>query len=202
MIVGHIPPTLDHFSFKAEWLDQFVVAYTQVIDQYADVVAAQLFAHLHQDTFRFMPSNRVEYPIFLVGAVSPIFENNPSFRVWSYKGAQLLDFTVYGAELDRHGPQDSLEFEERYSARSAYGLESLAADEWRTKVATPLLHNDSLWLRYIDNLWLRTSGKERAGFLGSRDFRIRAACAFEHLQSISFLECVESHNHTGDALHA
>ena len=53
-------------------------------------------------------------PLFITSAMTPIFQNNPSFRVWDWDPAPanaaddtLLDYTVYTAALDRNGPQRS-----------------------------------------------------------------------------------------------
>lgn len=60
-----------------------------------------------QDTFRLPPpSARLQQPIFVSGGVSPVFENNPTFRVWKHRGGELLDFTVHRARLNHSGPQE------------------------------------------------------------------------------------------------
>ncbi len=42
-----------------------------------------------------------EVPLFVVGAISPLFGNNPSFTTWIYDQDtyDLLDFTVHGSNI-------------------------------------------------------------------------------------------------------
>jgi len=190
LIVGHIPPALNNYDFSAQWREEYVAAYMSLVDRHAHVVAGQLFGHLHLDAVRLMPSARVHLPIFVSGGISPVFENNPSFRVWKYKGAELLDYAVYGAMLDRHRPQQRLVFSRKYQALEAYGLRSLAAAEWRSKVAAPLLQNDTLWEQYLDALWQRYRGELHDRSLASKAFRVRSYCAALHAALRDFDACV------------
>ena len=138
LVVGHIPPTQDHYAFEPLWEPRFVDAYLQIVGEFDDVIAAQLYGHTHCDTFRLMPRFSAApaaapaaaavsstQPLFITSAMTPIFQNNPSFRVWDWDPAPvkaaddtLLDYTVYTAALDRNGPQrltgGALVFEPQY----------------------------------------------------------------------------------------
>ena len=46
-IAGHIPPTLDQFSFIEMWEGRFAERYFAIVDKYKDIVTAQLYGHVH-----------------------------------------------------------------------------------------------------------------------------------------------------------
>mmetsp|Transcript_90499 Transcript_90499/g.158170 ORF Transcript_90499/g.158170 Transcript_90499/m.158170 type:complete len:594 (-) Transcript_90499:129-1910(-) len=190
IIAGHIPPTIDQYSFEHMWSARFVDRYLKIVTRYAFVVAAQVFAHLHASTFRLLPSMQHELPLFVTSAVSPVYGNNPSFRVWRYEGCYLMDYTDYSAELRHDGPQSHLDFQAHSSARQLYGLRSLAAEEWRTKVAEQIRQNDTVWRRYLRELWACTSCTKLQTSLDSRTFRMKSACAIENVHDDDFRTCV------------
>jgi sphingomyelin phosphodiesterase acid-like 3 len=93
-IIGHIPPTVTTNSYTMVWKDKFISQYTELITAYTDIVKAQFFGHTHKDEFRVLTTSSssksgVEWldsgssPLFMVGSISPVMYNNPSFReVW------------------------------------------------------------------------------------------------------------------------
>jgi len=182
--VGHIPPTVDSYHFTGLWHDSYVAKYTDLIARHADAISGQLFAHMHCDTFRLMPGAR--HPIFVSGAVSPIFANSPSFRIWTYHDAELVDFTVYAAQLLETGPQHELKFAPFYTARERFNLTSLEAAEWQHQVAGRLEVSESVWTHYLSALWLRDDTT------WTQAFRLRSACATRHLREDDFGACVAS----------
>lgn len=187
LVVGHIPPGIDHFHFTQQWHDQYIETYTRIIMSYADVISGQIYAHQHVNSFRLMSSN-VTLPIYLASAVTPVFENNPCFRLWKYRGSELLDFSIFAAELE-NAPQSSLVFTERSAARRAYGLESLVGDEWRRKVADAMVHNGILWRQYSDDTYVRMDRVEDS----SHEIRVKQTCAVTHLRTSDYSHCVASH---------
>lgn len=129
-------------------------------------------------------------PLFAAGAVSPVFENNPSFRVWRYSGSQLLDYTDIYGELREDGPQDTFSFDAHLSALETFNLSSLAAKEWREKVTLKLETDDEVWGRYVKNLYLMDKGHVFEERLTSRIFRAKAMCSIENLHQLEFQQCL------------
>ena len=135
-LVGHIPPIVDSYARKSDWVETYAATYTAIVRQYDDVVAAQLFGHLHADQFRVFPQARA--PILLNPAVSPIYGNAPSFRVMQFRNdtKELEDMCTYVLDLD--GGVWSLE----YCMRAYTGVPSLSnaalrslADRMRTNAS-------------------------------------------------------------------
>lgn len=192
LITGHIPPTLDNYHFAPLWSEEFVDRYMDLVAMYDDVVAAQMFAHTHCDTFRLVPSRNSTHPIFISSALSPVYENNPSFRVWRYRGSEVLDFTVYAADLDKQGPQKELVFRPLYSARAGYGLASLSAKEWRSKVLDQLTVDPEIYRRYLGRVWQMTEGEKVESALHDEAFLAKTVCSMQHVHEAGYSTCIPS----------
>ena len=103
-LVGHIPPVLDsYFSVGSTpnelWTEAHQQAFYAVVEEYNDVIVAQLFGHLHTNEFRLpLRGARMSSAILLHSAVTPVYGNNPTFSVVEYDN-------VTGALLDQQvGP--------------------------------------------------------------------------------------------------
>jgi len=190
IIVGHIPPVIDHYKFHSLWEASYARSYLEIVAQNADLIAGQLFAHMHTPMIRLLPSQDGALPLFVAGAVSPVYENNPSFRVWRYSGSQLLDYTDIYGDLRVDGPQDNFSFDAHLSALETFNLSSLAAKEWREKVMLKLETDDEVWRRYIKNLYLMDKGPKFEAALTSPSFRAKAMCSIENVHQLEFQQCL------------
>ena len=90
LIVGHIPPGLDSYSFSPCWRARYARAYLAIVARRASVVVGQLFGHLHTDEFRVSAPTtsggggrgaRAPAPLLVVGSLSPVYDTAPSVRV-------------------------------------------------------------------------------------------------------------------------
>lgn len=119
-IVGHIAPGIETYGYTELWSPMYVEQYLAIVqDEFlGPVIAAQLFGHVHADEFRVLPNPAVGTgPILLSGAVSPIYWNNPSFRVVEYDSSgDLINYKAYYAELD----DETLVWRLGYDAKGAF----------------------------------------------------------------------------------
>jgi len=103
-IVGHIPPGLETYGFAPLWQEKYLIAYLNIVQDpiLGAVIKAQLFGHVHADEVRILPQAPMGAgPMLLVGAVSPIYYENPSFRLMEYDedSGALLNVKVFWANL-------------------------------------------------------------------------------------------------------
>ncbi|KAF4323569.1 hypothetical protein BBO99_00003093 [Phytophthora kernoviae] len=144
-IAGHIPPIIDSYSGSPQWNETYIKTYKQIVSQYADVIKAQFFGHIHSIEFRLPISvsqaalikqngeeDNEDYgdssqlvPLFMVAAISPIFENNPAFMIWDFdaNSYDILDFTVYGSNISNTSQE--LNWQPLFKASTEYGVNSL-----------------------------------------------------------------------------
>lgn len=78
-----------------------VDAYLKIVQDegFAPVVAAQLFGHVHAEEIRI--GTGFGGPMLLSGALSPVYNNNPTFHLVEYDSStgKLLDYMVYYTEI-------------------------------------------------------------------------------------------------------
>jgi len=103
-IVGHIPPGIETYGFTELWKNEFVVKYLAVVQNEAlsPYIAAQLFGHVHACEFRLFPDpDALTGPILLSGALSPVYYNNPAFRIIEYDSESFrpVGMAIYSATL-------------------------------------------------------------------------------------------------------
>jgi len=122
-IVGHIPPGIETFAYTPLWMPLYVEAYLELVQDpvLGNIIAAQLFGHVHADEFRLLPNAPAGAgPVLLTGALSPVFNSNPSFRLVEYdaESGRLLGVQVYWAKLTTGG--EPLQWEFGYELTQAY----------------------------------------------------------------------------------
>lgn len=144
-VVGHIPPIIDSYSGAQMWEASYIASYKAIVGQFADVIKAQFFAHVHSIEFRVpLPAEQQAQeqaegaelvPLFMSAAISPIFDNNPAFMVWDFDAAtyEVLDFTVYGTNISSDSQE--LDWHELFKASTEYGVTSLRTSELNSFVA-------------------------------------------------------------------
>jgi len=190
LIVGHIPPVLDHYHFEPLWEPFYARSYLEIVSQNSDLIAGQLFAHLHTPLIRLLPSQSGALPLFIAGGVSPIYENNPSFRVWRYSGSQLLDYTDFYGNLVEDGPQGNFSFDAHVNALKTFNLSSLEAKEWQQKVILKLETSDDVWQRYLRSVYLKDGGHQLEERLMSSALRTKTMCSIENINQLEFQKCL------------
>ncbi|EQC27260.1 hypothetical protein SDRG_14882 [Saprolegnia diclina VS20] len=149
-IAGHIPPIIDSYAGKQQWEVQYIVQYQAIVQQFPDIIKAQLFGHVHNIEYR-VPIPTLDgaegVPLFATGAVSPYFGNNPSFTVWEYDNGtyDLLDFTVYATNFtDTLVDSKIVGWKKVFTASTAYNITDLSSTTLRS--LTQRMKNDSALL--------------------------------------------------------
>lgn len=104
-IVMHIPEGIDVyaslrvklFTLMELWKSQYMNLFQNEVKQYASEIDAILAGHLHSDWFQILTLDKNEIPVSGTPSVSPIFGNNPGFKVYNYSldTQELQDFATY-----------------------------------------------------------------------------------------------------------
>lgn len=178
LVCGHIPPAVDHWSFRLEWEPVYAERYLRVLARHGSTVGAQLFGHVHQDLYRGWPrappgagGEGAEAwpsdgpPMLVTGALSPGFGNRPVYRALSLEEAPPAESG--GAEpaepaewRPRWRPSDfrvraaTLQPEvgpawrELYAAQQRYAPFDVLTSAGLRRFAAALLSNETLWRMY------------------------------------------------------
>jgi hypothetical protein len=131
LIFGHIGPMLSYFQYgRPNWCAAYTHAFERVLSEFAaahPTAAAphMLFAHQHEAGFRFLPSTVPGVPPFLhllMSALSPVYLNNPNFRVLYFTAdGSLADFESYYFDLSSADLSDA-NWQLEYIASREYGM--------------------------------------------------------------------------------
>ena len=158
-VLNHILPGIDVYDTMAkvkpgEQIDSAYVFFTdnyneqfiKLIKQYGSIISACFGGHIHMDDFRLYKSDpEVDKPaetfIHIIPAVSPVFENNAAFQVFSYNSVDysLTDFDTYYLDLSSTDKQWKLE----YNFVSTYKQKGINAKS--LNVILSLILNDTVY---------------------------------------------------------
>ena len=197
-LVHHIPWGIDPYSTvyaKADTCaaktvpflrESFSARFLDLMRTYRDIVDTSLSGHVHHDTYRLLldadarPVQADKVP----PAISPIYDQNPAFQLWSYDGAsgEPTDYTtIYLANLTDASTSTPGVWQKEYTFTEAYGqprysVETIAAI-WK-QLATPGATQEKF----------RTFYNVSHGAL-DEDTLSAYSCAIGHLDSPSFQTC-------------
>jgi sphingomyelin phosphodiesterase acid-like 3 len=110
LIVMHIPVGVDVFSTLKKlstpivemWRPDYTQRFNQDLQEYGETISGILSGHTHSDTLQVIElQNGHHIPFITTPSVSPIFGNNPGFKVFSYDThtMNLEDYSTYYASL-------------------------------------------------------------------------------------------------------
>eukprot|EP00762_Andalucia_godoyi_P001963 ANDGO_05985.mRNA.1 Sphingomyelinase phosphodiesterase D len=167
LISGHIPPGVEAFDNDFMWNASHVAFFASTIasPMSQSTIASQHFAHYHRDDFRLFynvtaPSESTgPYgSALLAPSLSPIYQNNPTFRVFEFdtNSAQLLNVESHYMLLEASNAAAAPFWSKLYDARSAYGLSDLSTrslvslrDQLRTNLGTAMQWADRRQSNYL-----------------------------------------------------
>ncbi|EFA76746.1 putative sphingomyelinase [Heterostelium album PN500] len=128
-IIGHIYPGLDPFYQQEQWSNSYIVNFYNLMSNYNDVIKGGFFGHIHRDEFRSPQyvqntntsdsssssstsdsldqsnissynSSNPYFPLFIGSAISPLYENNPSFKQFYFDDNQnIVSYDTYYTDI-------------------------------------------------------------------------------------------------------
>jgi sphingomyelin phosphodiesterase acid-like 3 len=135
-LIYHIPPGIDGYSTATSkpptpgnpvlmWKPAYSSGFNALLERFDKSIAVSFAAHTHVDDFR-LANRRRGYRslVFMEPAVSPVYDQNPAFRVVSLESnGKLRDHaTYYLKNLANAGPATAPEWTLEYRFDEAWGL--------------------------------------------------------------------------------
>lgn len=111
MLASHIPAGVDTYDSKPFWFSNYTDIYARiVVNNYSDTIIGQFFAHTHKDDYRLQefsrdhtvsPQGLTKSFALIAPSISPVYHNNPAFRIVSIDKLRLslMDYTQYYMDL-------------------------------------------------------------------------------------------------------
>lgn len=113
-IVFHIPPGIDAYSTTQNFLGvvvsfwdfRYSKTFIDLINEYGANITAVLSGHTHMDGFLILGKNSTNKIIdTFVPSISPVFGNNPSYKIYSYAPDQFILHNFAAYYINLHDPQ-------------------------------------------------------------------------------------------------
>lgn len=106
LLAYHIPIGIDVFrtlqnkmsAVSQFWQEKYMQPFEADIRAHAAQVKIILSAHIHMETFQLLTTNQIgNIPILFTPSISPIFGNNPGFKVfqWDPTDLQIKNYSTY-----------------------------------------------------------------------------------------------------------
>ena len=132
-ITGHIPLGIDHFSEEPAWITQYQAMFQQIVTPAinAEIVTNIFYGHEHTILNRAI-DNSSNLASFMHGSISPIYNNNPSFRRYNTTSFRVIDFADYFMDLSMAAPApwqllySSVYFSNEYGIKNVSSVASLS----------------------------------------------------------------------------
>lgn len=198
-ILLHIPPGVDIYSSVNNYMDEsgalsdadtmwkevYQQRYTEILQSHADVVSMTFAGHTHMDEYRLsidVDGSGAE-PVIVTPSVSPVFNNNPAFKVLTVSSVQWSpsDYRSLNYPLDVADPA----YQSYYTFSNAYGLNGVL--ETTLAELYPMLNEvEADRENYIGYYY---SGHNEANPINGTNWRAYW-CGIGRMTKEDFLECV------------
>jgi sphingomyelin phosphodiesterase len=185
-IIGHI--------FPSSYMKEFGWNYHKIVTRFESTITGQFFGHTHQDSWQvfFDDSNRTRATnvAYMGPAVTTYQGLNLGFRIYTMDGGYngtsnaLLDHESYWLNLTEANLKDKAEWKFEYSAKEAYGLESLQPQEW-ARLIDRFKTDDALFQKFWDYKYKMHAGPCDAGC------RASAICGLQRTRTGSPFPCTD-----------
>lgn len=121
ILAMHIPAGINNYAFitgapRNFWKEKYTAIYNTLLQNYKDTIIAVLSGHIHLDSLGVVSfSHPAEIIFSYTPAISPIYGNNPSFKIYEYdsNSFKLLDYDTYYLKINNwfsHGWQKEFYF--------------------------------------------------------------------------------------------
>lgn len=192
----HIPPGIDIYGtihgkgnceqkILATWKNNYNEKFLEIISEYSDIISSTFAGHFHRDDFRVILNNNSPVSfITLTPAISPIYGNNPSYKIFRYNknNFTLTDYDTYFIEgLTSSDP----EWKFGYNFGNTY-LQNSITPHSMFKISEKISTDSSFKTNYIQYY---SAGNPKA-FPGDYKDWYYNWCALTHLASDDYAKCL------------
>ena len=135
-LLSHIPPGPDIYWTVSQYMDRkghisdvgmmwkkgYQDRFIKIIEKYQEIINITFCGHTHMEEYRMAQANGNESHLITIvnPAVTPLFGNNPAYRVFRMDADdwELLDYRTEAIDLKNHAP----DYETLYIFSQAYGF--------------------------------------------------------------------------------
>lgn len=174
LVLAHVAPVVDNYDKKDLWANaslaqRFRDTLARHNAAHPGLVQAVLMGHVHKDEYRLLrnPDGSTLLPVVVAPAISPVFDNNPAFRVVYFsrenapsansssekggkarKVAVLRDYDQHYMDLREAYTTNASRWHHEYRFSTAYGRRSLQTDQF-DRLHSDLATHSALMTEYM-----------------------------------------------------
>ncbi|KAF2078567.1 hypothetical protein CYY_000190 [Polysphondylium violaceum] len=192
-IIGHIFPGLDPFYLETTWTPLYVTTFLNILATYPDVVKAGFYGHIHRDEFRSIQTNSAPapnyyyFPMFIGSSVTPVYVNNPSYKVYQYNaGMNITTFSSYFTDVYVSNLNGNATWSLQYEFSQEYLLTPQETDAGLNGATLNTLVNK---LKESDTLYSLYDSHRTSNYLPDS---ITNLCLAQSITSDQFNNCINS----------
>jgi len=142
-LLMHVPPGINAYSsskgisncqdqIQPFWQEKYTSKFLSLLKNYNGVITNAFTGHTHMDNFRVitLPQSSVQIPLHITPAVSPIFNNNPAFKIVQYdtqNGGILNSATFVASNIEQASQGSPVQWQLEYISSLTYNLPDLSA---------------------------------------------------------------------------
>lgn len=137
------------------WVPKWTAQFDDLLEKYAGTILAAFGGHTHNDDFRVVHAGTAHPTFILINpAISPVYRENPGFRVVTYqRDGSLEDQSVYYlTNLELASSTTRGEWKKEYTFSQTWKLQQLDADSLATLYNRMKSNPDDrdTWLKFYD----------------------------------------------------
>jgi len=174
-------------SIVPMWAPQWTEQFDALLGKYHSTVTAVLAAHTHSDDFRLFASTDGERPFLLMApAISPVYEQNPGFRVATYSNDGILmdQSTYYLTNLPEASRRKPGRWKREYIFTKQWRVPELDASSL-SRLYDSVVESDA-----VREKWLNLYAVSGPASQGEKPKMVRALyCAVEGLSVEDYRQC-------------
>ncbi|HZD32194.1 MAG TPA: hypothetical protein VE779_11090, partial [Candidatus Angelobacter sp.] len=173
-------------SIVPMWAPQWTAQFDALLAKYSSTVAAMMAAHTHSDDFRLFGGAEGERPFLMMApAISPVYEQNPGFRVVSYRSDGKLDdqTTYYLTNVPQASSSQKGRWKREYSYTRQWRADGLNASSLG-RVYDQIVSNEKARAE-----WLKLYGVSGPALEGEKPIARALYCAVEGLSVEAYQQC-------------
>lgn len=152
IVFGHVPPYENVGALKIMWTPYAIAQYKRILSLYGNRISAQIFGHLHKDTFLNMKFGEIKAPYaMVVPSLTPRSSSgeaatggdcegkNPAVRMYTlkYTTGEVIDYVQYylnltmaNEDVSKNGNERRLRWRKEYSFVEKYDVNGTSVEDF------------------------------------------------------------------------
>jgi sphingomyelin phosphodiesterase acid-like 3 len=201
LLLSHMPPTVNLYESIRDpsanaatpsvryFLPQYEAVYCDLLKKYSATLVAHVFGHTHRFSFSASGADFGNVPMIVVGAISPVYDNNPNYLTAEFDDAAgiIRSLRQYYLPIDTMGSEATWTANDVIPNAFDVDFNPGLTSSTITDIATSLSANDTAFA-----VWRRMYGGAATGDVCDAACRMLIACYTREARPSALYACRDS----------